>query len=383
MADRAPIAQVGEVFAGRYRLEERLGAGGMAQVYAAMDLATRGSVAVKILRSEIAHNEEVQERFRREGEILQRLRHPSIVVVDTFGQTEDGRTFIVMERLFGRTLADAVSADGPLPPDVLSFVVEQMADALSVAHGAGIIHRDLKPQNVFVSQGVGSIAVKILDFGISKMNGTERITVTGELLGTPRYMAPEQLEGRGTIDHRVDVYSTGVLLYEALAGVSPFRARTAGELVVAVLQGVRVPLRERRPDLGADLATVVETAMAHDAGARFSSMQALAKAWRYAVEREPTAIDVGQNAATRLLGSVEPEGERAGVDDGRPLVPGTFAALPAMVDRPATMADGEVGIPAGLSAPSARRSAPLLLAVAILVAVGSAAAVIWLLDRFL
>ncbi|MCA9603664.1 MAG: serine/threonine protein kinase, partial [Myxococcales bacterium] len=185
MADRAPIAQVGEVFAGRYRLEERLGAGGMAQVYAAMDLATRGSVAVKILRSEIAHNEEVQERFRREGEILQRLRHPSIVVVDTFGQTEDGRTFIVMERLFGRTLADAVSADGPLPPDVLSFVVEQMADALSVAHGAGIIHRDLKPQNVFVSQGVGSIAVKILDFGISKMNGTERITVTGELLGTP------------------------------------------------------------------------------------------------------------------------------------------------------------------------------------------------------
>ena len=217
-APEQPVEAVGAVIAGRFRIERSLGEGGMAEVFQAHDMAARHPVAIKLLKKDIANNPEAIERLRREAQVLERLDHPAVVKLETFGKLEDGRLFIAMEMLKGETLGDRMRREGRVDPADLSPVVAGACAGLAAAHDAGIVHRDLKPDNIFLEETDAGMQVKLLDFGISKVTGSDKLTQTGEVLGTPRYMAPEQLSAERDLDGRTDVYAMGVILYEALAG---------------------------------------------------------------------------------------------------------------------------------------------------------------------
>ncbi|UJR82025.1 protein kinase domain-containing protein [Sandaracinus amylolyticus] len=272
----------GAVVAGRFRLELPLGSGGMADVWRAQDLATQRPVALKLLRPQIAASAEAMQRLKREGEVLSALSHPAIVRVETYGQLDNNSVFVAMELLEGETLG-ARMRRGPMQPLELAPIVTGTCAALAAAHAKSIVHRDLKPDNVFLvplaSGGAGEQQVKLLDFGISKVFGGDRLTYTGEVLGTPRYMSPEQLGAEPDIDPRADVYALGVILYEAMAAKPPFLASTPTDLIVAILHGKVAPLRSLRPDLTSAIEAVVMRAMARAREARWASATDLADAF--------------------------------------------------------------------------------------------------------
>ena len=340
---------IGTVVAGRFRIERSLGTGGMADVFAATDLATQRTVAVKLLKQDIAENPEAAERLRREGEVLRQLEHPAIVRLETFGKLENGRLFIAMELLSGETLGARIRRDGKLEPSDLVPIVAGACSGLHAAHERGIIHRDLKPDNVFLVAGPEGPAVKLLDFGISKITGSDKLTQTGEVLGTPRYMAPEQLSAERDIDGRTDVYALGVILYEALAGSPPFLAAGPTDLIVAILHGKHAPLRSFRPDLSPEIEAVVTRAMSKAREARYASVEALAGAFLSVTQPAGRLSMPGGEArpsmTTAPMGSVgEISGEHpTEVAGGAPrqsaedLRPGTFselAAAPAVIPAP-------------------------------------------------
>ena len=214
---------IGEVF-DRYRIIEALGDGGMARVYRARHQFLEDEVAIKILFGELAADRRFRARFLREAQTARKIRHPHVVEVMDFGETEHGLVFMVMELVHGRALGDYL-ADDPTPPlDWVATITEQIAHGLAAAHDSGVVHRDLKPHNVMITRGPTPHA-KLLDFGIARIEydeeGATRLTKTGHILGTPSYMSPEQISA-GEIDHRSDLYSLGVLLYEMISGTTPF-----------------------------------------------------------------------------------------------------------------------------------------------------------------
>ena len=226
-----PLA--GVVLDEKYRLDERLGEGGMGTVYRATHLLIERPVAVKVLNSRLVTDEAARERFRREARAAGRLQHTNAVAVTDFGETRDGLVYIVMELLEGRSLRDVLAREAPLDPARAVSVMLQVAAAVGAAHEAGIIHRDLKPGNIFVVQRPHAPhIVKVLDFGIAKIaedtqdgNPVNTLTGTGVMIGTPRYMSPEQCDGVA-LTPASDVYSLGVILYEMLAGRTPFTGAT-------------------------------------------------------------------------------------------------------------------------------------------------------------
>ncbi len=272
----------GTLVANRYRLEQQLGEGGMAEVFRAEEITTGRRVAVKVLRADIAKNPEAVERTKREGELLSQIDNPAIVSVETFGELEDGTVFLVMELLEGETLG-ARMRRGQLEPAELAPIVAGTCAGLHAAHARGIVHRDLKPDNIFLCPTDYGLQVKLLDFGISKVYGREKLTQTGEILGTPRYMSPEQLGAEPDVDARADVYALGVILYEALAAKPPFLASTPTDLIIAILNGKVAPLRSLRPDLPPGVESVVMRAMSKVRAARFDTAMALAEAYIDAV----------------------------------------------------------------------------------------------------
>ena len=325
-------AQVGDVIGGRFRIESELGSGGMARVFRVTDIAGEGTFALKLLRPEIANDEEAIARLRREGELLDRLDNPAIVGIETYGKLTDGRLFLVMELLEGQTLGELMRDEGRLNPETLTPVVTGVAAGLHAAHEADVVHRDLKPDNIFLTRvqtGSGvATQVKILDFGISKAVGFERLTRTGQVLGTPRYMAPEQLAADHDLDARVDVYALGVMLYEALAGQPPFVAVSPSDLIVAILHGKVTPLRVYRPELSDEVVAVVTRAMARARDARYGSARELAEAWIEAAQPRGGGRPAGSKRGmrTRALGGASPvsRGDEEGPDSLRL---GTFSAL--------------------------------------------------------
>ncbi len=317
------------VIGGRFRLDAQLGAGGMAQVFRAWDLARNRAVAVKLLKPDIASNEEAVERMRREGEALSRLKHPCIVAIETFGKLPDGRMFLAMELLEGETLGERMRRH-TMNPGELAPVVRDVASGLTAAHQAHIVHRDLKPDNIFLC-GPGPNqppAVKILDFGISKIYGYDRLTRTGQILGTPRYMAPEQLSADRSLDGRVDVYAMGVILYEALAGHPPFWGTNPSELVINILHGNSAPLKSYRADLADDIVAVVSRAMARVREARFPNVGALSEAWGAAATAGVAASSQVRDRSqmrTSVLGGVDSDAPpRPLWEQPQDLSPGTF-----------------------------------------------------------
>ena len=293
----------GELIAGRYRIESTLGSGGMAVVYRAMDLATHRPVALKLMRRELNADRQAAARFAREGELLRtRLSHPSIVSAETYGELDNGALFMAMELLVGETLGQKLRREQTISLELCARVLVAVCAGLAVAHGEGVIHRDLKPDNIFLvsSDSSPELRVKILDFGISKIFGSERLTQTGQVIGTPRYMAPEQLRAED-LDERVDVYALGVIAYEALAGKSPFAHVSASEAIVAIVNGKAEPLRHARPDVPEEVERVVMRAFAKDKKSRFANVVDFANAFAGLAHDFPTWP---KERSTALLGSM-------------------------------------------------------------------------------
>jgi eukaryotic-like serine/threonine-protein kinase len=202
---------------GRYRAEKRLGSGGMAEVWCAEDDVLGRRVALKLLGSRFAEDDEFRERFRREARAAAGLTHPNIVGIFDRGDW-DGTPYIAMELVDGRTLKDLVRERGPLPPDVATNIMLQILSALGYAHRRGIVHRDVKPDNILFDEDENAV---ITDFGIATARFHGRLTGTGRAMGTPHYMSPEQAMGK-MVDGRSDLYAVGVMLYEMLLGFPPF-----------------------------------------------------------------------------------------------------------------------------------------------------------------
>jgi len=273
---------------GRYRIERLLGEGGMGRVYLAVQPMIGSQVAIKILSDECARNPELLERFFAEARAVNLIRHEGIVNVLDMAMLPDGRPFIVMELIEGTTLGHALRTER-LPLGGLVQVMCEVFSALAAAHAIGIVHRDLKPDNILVT---GEGHAKVLDFGIAKLapglqHGLSPRTQTGALLGTPHYMSPEQISGKGQVDARSDVYACGVMLYEAITGRRPFEGETLFDLMRAHLEQPPPSPRALRPELPVSIEHVVLTAMAKRPEDRFQSATAMAQALQHAAGELP------------------------------------------------------------------------------------------------
>jgi serine/threonine-protein kinase len=255
----------GTIFAGRYRLERKLGGGGMADVWLAEDQELGRKVAIKILHDRYANDTQFVERFRREATHAAGLSHPNVVSIFDRGEAE-GSYFIVMEYVEGRTLKELIVTRGPCPVPVAISYVRQVLAALRYAHRNGIVHRDIKPHNVLVDH---EGRVKVADFGIARA-GSSQMTEAGSIIGTAQYLSPEQARG-APVDESSDLYSTGIVLYELLTGKVPFTGETPVEIAMKHLSQVPPAPSSIRPEIPRDLDLVVLRALAKEPADRYRS----------------------------------------------------------------------------------------------------------------
>jgi len=286
----------GTVLGNRFRVERKLGEGSMGAVLAATDLTSNRQIALKLMRTAVAGRAEMLERFEREAEVLRSIDHPSVVSIEDAGMLPDGTFFIALELLVGETLRERLRRDGPMPPELLVPLVRGLCDALGAVHTRAVVHRDIKPANIFLPERstverasiTGSpVLVKIVDFGVAKVWAMNRLTQEGIAVGTFRYMAPEQLGGVEDLDGRADLYSVGVVLFEALAGEHPFQRVANSDVISAIFSGDHPPLRQVNPQVPAAVAAIVGKAMAVNRDDRYASAAGLAEAFAKAVHSPP------------------------------------------------------------------------------------------------
>jgi beta-lactam-binding protein with PASTA domain len=292
----------GTLFAGRYRLERKLGSGGMADVWLAEDTELGRHVAIKILHERYANDEQFVERFRREATHAAGLSHQSIVSIYDRGAS-NGSYYIVMEYVEGRTLKELILSRGPCPVPVAISYTRQILAALRYAHRNGIIHRDIKPHNVIVDR---EGRVKVADFGIARA-GTSQMTEAGSIIGTAQYLSPEQARG-APVDESSDLYSTGVVLYELLTGTVPFTGETPVETAMKHLSAPPQPPSELRNEIPDDLDLVVLRALAKEPADRYRTAGEMDRDLELVARDEPVGQETA-NAATVVLagaGTLEP-----------------------------------------------------------------------------
>lgn len=277
---------IGTTVAGQYRILGRLGSGGMADVYEVEHVALGRHFALKLLRSDLAREASVVQRFEREARAVAKLESAHIVAIVDSGVVDDA-PFFVMERLYGEELRRLLTRDGPLPIQRAVHIALDVCRALTVAHAAGVIHRDLKPENLFITRSeLGTDHCKVLDFGVAKLAG-ENPTMPGTLMGTARYMAPEQISHSTAIAPFTDIFSLGVIVYECLTGQQPFAADTLERVLFKILNETPPPLRELRPEIPAALAELVHKAMAKAGAERPQSAAAFAESLaQFTAERQ-------------------------------------------------------------------------------------------------
>jgi serine/threonine-protein kinase len=271
----------GQVVAGRYRLLQKIGSGGMGSVYAGEHLEVGRKVAIKILRPEASSRPALVERFRREARAAATIDHENIAECIDIGTTDDGLLFYVMEWLKGEDLLTVLRRERVLPWPRVRVIIAQLCRALAAAHACGIAHRDLKPSNLFlVRRGDNPDFLKLFDFGIAKLltdeHEGEGLTQFGEVIGTTPYMAPEMAAGE-VIDHRIDVYATGVVLVQLLTGHLPFHGKSPRQVLAAILKGNPPRLHDLNPLVFASpaLDAVVQRALHRDRDKRYPDMAAL------------------------------------------------------------------------------------------------------------
>ncbi len=273
---------MGEIVRDRYRIERLLGVGGTASVFEAWEIQTERRVAIKVLHEALRNHPTIPKRFVQEAKAARSLKSPHAVRIEAVGKLGRGLPFIVMEYLEGTDLSNLLRHEGgSLAVERTLYLVDQVAAALEEAHAAGIIHRDLKPENIFVIQSEIGELVKLVDFGISKIISSSeqtRITATGTTVGTPQYMAVEQLRGVKDLDGRVDIYAMGILIYELLAGVCPYDGTTNEEIMLKAATQPAPPISSHRPELPSAFIAVVSRAMAKDRRVRFQTVGDLRRA---------------------------------------------------------------------------------------------------------
>ena len=344
----------GYVVAGKYVIERVLGRGGMGAVYLVSHATTGKRMAMKCMLPQLVHDAELVSRFMREARVMGRVQHRH--VVDVFDVGRDGDLlYIVMELLEGKPLSELLRDDSLTLEEALTILLRAM-EGIAAAHDHGVVHRDLKPDNIFVCEGASGRLddPRVLDFGISKLEEPTggRLTRTGIALGTPYYMAIEQLNGQRDVDHRVDVYAMGVILYEAIAGSPPYPGETPPAIAIRMLTAPPAHLSTLRPELPAELAAVI--------------MQAISRAR----EDRPGSM---RELITRLRPFVSP---------GADLAIATGTRMPLRTPRGSSCASGQtrealpsapsLGPAAPRSAFSVRRSSKLGIGVAITVGIGVA-----------
>ena len=288
---------------GKYRVLDRIGRGGMGTVYRAIDETLHRDVAIKVLNTEL-NDPSVARRFRAEAVTVARLNHPGIATVYELFQHE-GQWLMVMEFVRGETLEALVTRKGSLPhPEAVDLCMQALA-ALAHAHSLGVVHRDLKPANIMFTE---SGTVKVMDFGIARVVGTEHLTSAGFMMGTPAYMAPEQVLGED-IDARADLYAMGVVLYHLLTGKLPFKGHTPFEMAQSRLRDQPTPVRSVRAELPPWLETVLAMAIHREPQRRFQSAPTFREALRRGLANLPLETAESARAArTRGHGSAELHG---------------------------------------------------------------------------
>jgi serine/threonine-protein kinase len=281
---------VGKVVDGRYKIVRKLGQGGMGAVYLAESIGIGQRVALKFLKAEFSEDAEIAKRFMNEAKSYALVEHPNAVGLHDFRQDPDGNLYISMEYCEGLDLKKVLADQKRLPVAEAIEITLQTADVLGYAHAKGVIHRDLKPENIMIRRGMRGVHVKVLDFGIARLvNASTQLTVQGSIAGTPRYMAPEQVEGK-PIDQRIDVYSLGVVLFELLTGIQAFDGQTIAEILRAQVVHPTPHLGDVDSDLDLpEIDAVIQRATAKNPNDRFPDMSRFASALSMAL---PTAANM-------------------------------------------------------------------------------------------
>jgi serine/threonine protein kinase len=355
------MALIGQVLDGRYKIEDVLGQGGMGMVFRATQTSVHRPVAVKTLNPSLAAAPQFFERFRREAEIASRLRHPNVITIYDFGRAQDGTCYYVMELLEGESLREMVKRDGPMSLRRAVEVIEQACRGLAHAHEQGAVHRDIKPHNIMVQQLDGRDFVKVLDFGLVKaleQEDEQQLTSTGQVLGTPQYMPPEQAGGEH-VDHRSDLYSMGGVLYYCLTGTSPYGANTVRKALTAALTQPPPTVGAKRQ--GAPVPQALEDffqkALAREKEDRFQSAQEFVDAMLDAVDGlSDEQLDAHPTNSVADAGSGSKPSQRSVSKPGRSSPSNSRARSPAPAGRTggSQPSAARAGAP---SQPSAARSA--------------------------
>ena len=353
MADEATTglarSLIGTVLSGRYRLESKLGSGGMSTVYLARDGTLERWVAVKVMHREMSDQPDQIERFRREARAVAQLSHPNVVAVIDAGE-DGGHPYIVFEYVDGETLKQRIERVGPLPVDESTAYAIEIGRGLSAAHARRLVHRDVKPQNVLIdSEG----RAKVTDFGIARSLEADGLTQTGRVLGTTDYVSPEQAMGRG-VDARTDIYSLGVLLYEMLTGEVPFTAETVVGVAMKHVNEPMPDVQKRRPEVSSALAAVVERATAKEPKKRYPDMASCLADLEAALEVEVARAGGSHGEATTVLDTV-PKQRRKILTTRRVSAAGVFLVLAATATALLiTALTGKKGSPQPVSRPHGR-----------------------------
>jgi len=294
-----PERKKGQVVAGRFRLVDQIGRGGMGSVWTANHLTLKVDVAVKFMDGAFnVGDESMLKRFQKEATAAASIASPYVVTILDYGKDESGRPYLAMELLKGEELEQRLEREGPLPLPLMKKVIVETCRGLTAAHAAGVIHRDLKPENVFLcsephradeSGAFTEVSVKLLDFGIARadreLSGTGNLTITGQLLGTPMYMSPEQALGRKDVDGRSDLYSLGVVAYKCLTGQPPYEeSETVGEIIVSITTKEPRDPTSLRKDLPPAVVAWMKKALHKDRDQRFQTAKDMADAFAEAVD---------------------------------------------------------------------------------------------------
>ena len=397
---------IGAQFGESYQIVRIVGEGGMGKVYEARHVRLSKRYAIKILHPQFNTNPETIARFRREAEAATSIGQENILDVIDFNETPQGVYYIVTEFLEGRSLSRALAEDGLMKVPRTLTILHQVARALAAAHRNAIVHRDLKPENIFLVRRFESDDfVKVLDFGISKMrSGGDRLTQSGQIIGTPHYMSPEQAQGELNLDHRSDIYSLGAIMYEMFTGRLPYQADSVQQILIKLLTEELPPPHVQRPDLPPDIEQVILRCMARDPAARYQSMdevdQALLGLWAtHAGTEAPSpmkaiGLSSSPDHASPSLGPASSlvEGALAPTFQSSP---GVAMPTPGTPSSPGLPGPGPMGPPtggwgaAGRSTPSpvgqhvtanvgAKRGAPVaLIVVVLLLVLGAGGGALW------
>jgi serine/threonine protein kinase len=350
MTDSDPTpSREGEVLRGKYRLDKLLGSGGMAQVYKAHNTMAGRTVAIKVLFSALLADAEAVARFMREAKAANRVRHPNIADVLDVDLDDDGVPFLVQEYLEGEDLGEKMNCGWtPAPLEVLELFIP-ICEAVGAAHSRGVVHRDLKPENVLMAKIGNDLVPKVLDFGIAKIPfeqtnilkdeerratwSDKRLTSAGSMLGTPNYMSPEQIKDTRSVDSRTDVWSLGVMMYEALTGDLPFAAGTVVELLSVISTTEAPQLSRRAPDTPEMLSQVVQRCLRQEARMRYADASAVAVALREVYDFIGPTTGSQQGPASRARDISQPEPARAPAQQTQPSAFDHYADSAGLLDQ--------------------------------------------------